>query len=120
MPQILPFSAWRYNPDLSPFIDDLTSPLFDVVSEKQRKALYQNPHNSIHLSVPRPPDAADRAAHLLEVWKKTGVILQDALPGIYVYYQYFKLAGAPKASIRKGFICHIRINDFDETIILRH
>jgi uncharacterized protein (DUF1015 family) len=120
MPQILPFRAWRYNPDLTPFIDDLTSPLFDVVSEKQRKALYQNPHNSIHLSVPRPPDASDRAAHLLEVWKKTGVILQDALPGIYVYYQYFKLAGSPKANVRKGFICHIRIHDFDEGIILRH
>jgi uncharacterized protein (DUF1015 family) len=120
MPQILPFRAWRYNPDLTPFIDDLTSPLFDVVSEKQRKALYQNPHNSIHLSVPRPPDAADRAAHLLEVWKKTGVILQDALPGIYVYYQYFKLAGSSKGSVRKGFICHIRIHDFDEKIILRH
>src|SRR3712207_8342362 len=42
MPQILPFRAWRYNPDLTPFIEDLTSPLFDVVSEKQRKALYQN------------------------------------------------------------------------------
>lgn len=120
MPQILPFRAWRYNPDLTPFIEDLTSPLFDVVSEKQRKALYQNPHNSIHLSVPRPPDAADRAAHLLATWKKTGVILQDALPGIYVYYQYFKLAGAPKASVRKGFICHIRIHDFAEGIILRH
>jgi uncharacterized protein (DUF1015 family) len=120
MPQILPFRAWRYNSELTPFIDDLTSPLFDVVSEKQRKALYQNPHNSIHLSVPRPPDAADRAAHLLEVWKKTGVILQDALPGIYVYYQYFKLAGSPKASIRKGFICHIRIHEFEEGVILRH
>jgi uncharacterized protein (DUF1015 family) len=120
MPDILPLRAWRYNPELTPFIDDLTSPLFDVVSEKQRKALYQNPHNSIHLSVPRPPDAADRAAHLLEVWKKTGVILQDSLPGIYVYYQYFKLAGAPKASVRKGFVCHIRIHDFNEGKILRH
>ncbi len=120
MAQIIPFRAWRYNPQLTPYIDDLTSPLFDVVSEKQRKALYQNPHNSIHLSVPRPPDAAERAALLLEAWKKTGVILQDALPGIYVYYQYFKLAGAPNANVRKGFICHIRIHEFDEGKILRH
>lgn len=120
MAEILPFRAWRYNPDLTPFIDDLTSPLFDVVSEKQRKALYQNPHNSIHLSVPRPPDAADRAAHLLEAWKKTKVILQDQLPGIYVYYQYFKLAGNAKPSIRKGFICHIRAYDWKDNVILRH
>ncbi len=39
----------------------LTSPLFDVVSEKQRQVLYQNPYNSIHLSVPQGEDAAERA-----------------------------------------------------------
>jgi uncharacterized protein (DUF1015 family) len=120
MAEILPLRAWRYNQELSGNIDDLTSPLFDVVSEKQRKALYQNPLNSIHLSVPLPPNAPDRAATLLDEWKRKGIICQDALPGIYVYYQYFKLAGAPKASVRKGFICHIRVYDWNEKVILRH
>jgi hypothetical protein len=58
MPEIRPLRAWRYNQSLTATIDDLTSPLFDVVSEKQRKALYQNPYNSIHLSVPQGPEAA--------------------------------------------------------------
>lgn len=120
MAEILPFRAWRYNPELSKNIDDLTSPLFDVVSEKQRRALYKNPLNSIHLSVPVPPDAATRAANLLTEWKSKKIITQDHLPGIYVYYQYFKLAGAPKSSIRKGFICHIRVHDFTDGVILRH
>jgi uncharacterized protein (DUF1015 family) len=120
MAEILPIRAWRYNTDLSRSIDELTSPLFDVVSEKQRKALYQNPYNSIHLSVPVQPNAADRAATLLEQWKIKGIILQDSLPGIYVYYQYFKLAGAPKPSCRKGFICHIRAYDWSDNVILRH
>jgi uncharacterized protein (DUF1015 family) len=120
MAEILPIRAWRYNSELSRSIDDLTSPLFDVVSEKQRKALYRNPYNSIHLSVPIPPDAADRAAALLQEWKTKGVIVRDSIPGIYVYYQYFKLAGAPKPSCRKGFICHIRAYDWSEKVILRH
>jgi uncharacterized protein (DUF1015 family) len=120
MAEILPIRAWRYNPALSKNIDDLTSPLFDVVSEKQRKALYQNPLNSIHLSVPLPPHAADRAASLLQEWKSKGIIIQDAIPGIYVYYQYFKLAGARKANVRKGFIANIRVYDWDEKVILRH
>jgi uncharacterized protein (DUF1015 family) len=120
MADILPIRAWRYNNDLSKNIDELTSPLFDVVSDKQRKALYQNPLNSIHLSVPLPPDAADRAAKLLREWKDSGVILQDKIPGIYVYYQYFKLAGAAKPSCRKGFICNIRAYDWNENVILRH
>jgi uncharacterized protein (DUF1015 family) len=120
MAEILPIRAWRYNPDLTPNIDELTSPLFDVVSDKQRKALYQNPYNSIHLSVPQPPEAATRAAALLQQWKKDNVIIQDRLPGIYVHYQYFKLSGSPKTFCRKGFISHIRTYDWDENVILRH
>jgi uncharacterized protein (DUF1015 family) len=120
MAEILPIRAWRYNAELSKSIDELTSPLFDVVSEKQRKALYQNPYNSIHLSVPAPPDPGERAAKLLDEWKKSGVIVQDPLPGIYVYYQYFKLSSSTKELCRKGFIAHVKAYDWTENIILRH
>ena len=120
MAEILPIRPWRYNPEVTPPIDTLTSPLFDVVSEKQRKALYQNPLNSIHLSVPEPPNASDRAAALLKAWKTGHVLLQDKLPAIYVYYQYFKLAGASKEYCRKGFIAHVRAYDWEDQVILRH
>jgi len=120
MAEILPIRPWRYNPDLSTTIGDLTSPLFDVVSEKQRANLYKNVYNSIHLSVPQQPGAAIRAGLLLDEWKQKGVIIQDKLPGIYVYYQYFKLSGSPREFCRKGFICHIRAYDWEENVILRH
>jgi uncharacterized protein (DUF1015 family) len=120
MAEIKPIRAWRYNDSLTETIDNLTSPLFDVVSEKQRKSLYQNPLNSIHLSVPKGPDAADHAQQLLNKWKADGTIVQDKLPAIYVYYQYFKLAGSSKEFCRKGFISHIRTYDWEEKVILRH
>jgi uncharacterized protein (DUF1015 family) len=120
MAEIRPVRAWRYNKELSKNIDSLVSPLFDVVSEKQRKALYQNPLNSIHLSVPQGSDPAKRAAILLNEWKTNGTLLRDVLPGIYVYYQYFKLPGSPKEYCRKGFICHIRTYDWSDEVILRH
>src|SRR6201990_416937 len=101
MAEIRPFKAWRYNEKLSEKIEALTSPLFDVVSEKQRRALYQNPLNSIHLSVPEGPDAANRAARLLNEWKTNGTLTRDASPGIYIYYQYFKLPGSSKEYCRK-------------------
>ncbi|HZY81461.1 MAG TPA: DUF1015 domain-containing protein [Cyclobacteriaceae bacterium] len=118
MAEIKPFRAWRYNDTLSENIEALTSPLFDVVSDKQRRVLYQNPLNSIHLSVPEK--GADVASHLLEKWKVDEVIRQDALPGIYVYYQYFKVPHSPNWLCRKGFICYIRVYDWDENVILRH
>jgi len=120
MAEIKPIRAWRYNDSLAKDIDTLTSPLFDVVSDKQRKSLYQNPLNSIHLSVPEGPDASTRAAHLLKQWKKEGVFVQDKLPAIYVYYQYFKLSGSSKEYCRKGFISHIRTYDWSENVVLRH
>jgi uncharacterized protein (DUF1015 family) len=120
MAEIKPIKAWRYNERVVSDVGSVTAPLFDVVSDKQRAALYQNPLNSIHLSVPQPPDAANRALKLLTRWKTDGTILQDKLPAIYVYYQYFKLAGDPKEYCRKGFVCHIRTYPFEENIILRH
>ncbi len=119
MAEIRPIRAWRYNNVLAKSIEAQTSPLFDVVSERQRKALYQNPYNSIHLSVPMGPAPADRARKLLAEWKSKGVILQDKIPGIYVYYQYFKLAGSSELC-RKGFVTHIRAYDWEENVILRH
>ncbi|MEM1408124.1 MAG: DUF1015 domain-containing protein, partial [Bacteroidota bacterium] len=53
-------------------------------------------------------------------WKKESIILQDQIPGIYVYYQYFSLAGQTKEYCRKGFICNIRAYDWDEGVLLRH
>ncbi|MBS1949502.1 MAG: hypothetical protein OJF59_002784 [Cytophagales bacterium] len=120
MPEIKPIRAWRYNKQVIPNISEVAAPLFDVVSDKQRKTLYQNPFNSIHLSVPQPPHAAERAAALLFEWKKNKIILQDKLPGIYVYYQYFKLAGKTKEYCRKGFVCHIRVHDYEDRVILHH
>ena len=117
MAEIKPLRAWKFNHELSPGIEELTSPLFDVVSKKQRDRLYQNPLNSIHLSV---PNNAEEAATVLSQWKQDGTLELDALPGIYVYYQYFSLAGSDKEYCRKGFICNIKAYDWTDNVLLRH
>ena len=120
MAEILPIKAWRYSDELASGIEELSAPLFDVVSAKQRKLLYENPLNSIHLSVPKGANPAQEAALTLNKWKKEGVLKQDLLPGIYVYYQYFRLPGEQEERCRKGFICQIKAYDWDENVILRH
>ncbi|AMM52227.1 hypothetical protein TH61_14955 [Rufibacter sp. DG15C] len=120
MAEILPIKGFRYNPKLPFSIDALTSPLFDVVSIKQRQALYRNSYNSIHLSVPPGPAPAESAKRTVEHWKRAEILLQDPLPGIYVYYQYFRLPGSEKEYIRKGFMCHIKAYAWEENVVLRH
>jgi len=120
MAEIKPLRAWRYNSGIANAIESLTSPLFDVVSDKQRQALYRNPFNSIHLSVPQGVNPALEAKTRLQMWKQNEIILQDKLPGVYVYYQYFTLPGHAREFCRKGFICNIRAYDWSEGVVLRH
>ena len=122
MAKILPFKAWRYNDELSKDIGELASPLFDVISEKQRKALYDQPYNSIHLSVPLQGETAQQAHQTLDQWKAEGILKQDPLPGIYVYYHYFRLSGESKEYVRKGFISFIKALSWDDEtpVIMRH
>ncbi len=123
MAEIRPFRAWRYSSSLTNQIQDLTSPLFDVVSQKQRDKLYQNPLNSIHLSVPLGQNPADAAKKTLSKWIADETIQQDEKPTIYVYYQYFSLPSLiskNKEYCRKGFITMIKAHDWKENIILRH
>ncbi|PIY12683.1 MAG: DUF1015 domain-containing protein [Flexibacter sp. CG_4_10_14_3_um_filter_32_15] len=123
MAEIRPFRAWRYNSSLTNQIQEFTSPLFDVVSQKQRDKLYQNPLNSIHLSVPLGQTPADNAKKTLEKWIADGTIKQEEKPAIYVYYQYYSLPSRiskQKQYCRKGFITLIKAYNWDENIILRH
>ena len=120
MAEISPFRAWRYSRELTPNIGELTSPLFDVATEKQKSVLYENPFNSIHLSIPAGERPAESAARFLKQWKDCGCIQRDIDRCIYVYYQYFRMPGDPTQYCRKGFICKIRIYDWEQDVILRH
>jgi uncharacterized protein (DUF1015 family) len=108
MAKIRPFRAWRYNSELGAAIDEYTSPLFDVASERQIEVLRKNQQNSIHLTLPMGPDPAQRAKKTLASWKRNKVIIQDENPAIYVYYQYFNLQNESKLHCRRGIIAMVK------------
>jgi uncharacterized protein (DUF1015 family) len=113
--EIKAFRAWRYTDQAAASIGELTSPLFDVVSGRQREKLYRHPLNSIHISVPA---SIGQAAQTLAQWKLQKAIVQDDRPAIYVYYQYFYIGS--QAFCRKGFISFIRAYDWAEGVVMRH
>lgn len=118
MAEIKPFRAWRYNQEANSNINSLISPLFDVVTPQRLEELYKNPINSIHLSVPQ--GGAHNAARTLQDWKINGILIQDNIPGIYVYYQYFTDPYNKTPKCRKGFVCNIKVHDWSEKVILHH
>ena len=120
MAEIRPLRGWRYSEKLQTGIQELTSPLFDVVSEKQKEKLYKQEFSSIHLTYPDKNDASCQPGDTLAKWKKNGIIKQDLLPAIYVYFQYYSLPGTISEHCRKGFICNVKLAEWEENIILRH
>jgi uncharacterized protein (DUF1015 family) len=117
MADIKPLRAWRYSGKAGP-IEELISPLFDTVETSELTRLYKNPLNSIHISVPEKKSKPH--SDIVSEWKLKKIIEQDYLPGIYVYYQYFTLPISEKILCQKGFICNIRLHEWEEKQILKH
>lgn len=101
-------------------MEELTSPLFDVVSDAYRNFLYGHPHNSIHLSSPAEAHPPEAARVRLQHWIENDVLKQDKEPAIYAYEQVFSLPGSHQVHRRRGFICFIRAYDWDENVVFRH
>lgn len=91
MPRFEPFRALRYAPDR---LDRVTAPPYDVLSDEQRSDLAsRDSDNIVHVDVPlesEGPLRYERAATLLEEWRKSGVLQLDSQPSLTVYRMSFR------------------------------
>lgn len=91
VPRFEPFPALRYAPgaDWSRVI----APPYDVLSEADLDRLAgSDPHNIVHIDVPRERDGDDRyeaAADLLRRWIADGVLVRDDEPSFTLYRMSF-------------------------------
>jgi len=90
VPRFEPFPALRYAADdLAP----LVAPPYDVLSDSDLDELEaRDPHNIVHVDVPRERDGADRyeaAGARLRQWVAEGVMVRDAEPSLTLYRMRF-------------------------------
>jgi len=89
--RLSPFRALRYAGVDGERLARLLSPPYDVVDEEERRNLEAaDPHNVVHLILPRgdagSPGAGYRAAAArLRQWREQGVLRADDTPALYVY-----------------------------------
>ena len=107
MAEIRPFRAWRYAPEFFRQPMDVLSPMYDGFDDAFFQQLYQQPHSSLHLAMPRDLGAAQAAG--LQ-WRATGVLRQDPLPSFYPFFQTFSLFGHSTQQVRRGFLALVRIS----------
>jgi uncharacterized protein (DUF1015 family) len=127
MAEIFPFRAYRYNPAMVEPAKVLTQPYDKITPAMAEKYAAASPYNLIPIEKgkSRPEDTpADnvytRAAKLLDEWIRARVIVQDASPSLYAYFQEYTVPGSSERRTRKGFIAVGRIEDYSAGVVFRH
>ncbi len=118
MATIRPFRPYRYTAEAGP-IAELVAPPYDVISEPERARLRAlRDAGAIHAILPVGDEKYKVAAALLDDWKARDLIAREAQPSMYLYAQKFEVQG--DTFERWGLLTSIRLEEFDDTIILPH
>jgi uncharacterized protein (DUF1015 family) len=126
MPDISAFRGIRYDLGHVGSLSNVVAPPYDVIDAQLQNALYaKHPSNVVRLILNKDEPGDDehnnrytRAARLLRLWQREGVLFTEADPAIYVYHQVFSEGGVQHT--RRGFMCRVRLERFGEGSIYPH
>ncbi len=113
MAEVIPFRAWRYNPELVGDVASVTAPPYDVISPRmQDELLARHPNNIVRLILRKDDEAEGNkyfaAGSELRQWCEQKILARDDTPAIYVMeHEYVHRNGETKT--RVGFTVLARI-----------
>ena len=127
MAEIHPFRAFRYDTNRVSLEQVLTQPYDKITPEMQERYYTASPYNLIAIEKGKafPDDTPQnnvypRAARKLEEWIAQRILVQDAVPSIYVYSQEYVVPGTASRRTRIGFIAAGRVEDYEAHVVYRH
>jgi uncharacterized protein (DUF1015 family) len=104
-------------------LDHLIAPPYDVLSEHDIDDLAGlNPHNIVHVDVPREkngPDRYEEAARTLRTWLAQGVLIQESEPSFTIYRMSFVDASGAQREI-SGVLGGLEVVDSGAGGVLPH
>ena len=119
MPDIRPFRALRYDPDVVGDPGAVVAPPYDVIGpDLQPTLLARHPANAVRLDLPAAESGEDpderyrRVARSLGAWRSDGTLRKDPRPSIYVYEQAYRVPGTTVERTQRGFFGRLRIEPF--------
>ena len=127
MSRIYPFQPYRYTQKAGALADLVTQP-YDKISPAMRtRYLSLSPYNLVRviLGERQPQDSETenvytRAATFLREWIESGILAQDAKPGVFPYFQEFTVPDSGERLVRKGFIALGALEEYSAGIVHRH
>src|SRR3954471_9647207 len=126
MPNISAFRGIRYDLGHVGSLSNVIAPPYDVIDSALQQQLYdKHPANIVRLILNRDEPGDDehdnrymRAARLMRLWQREGVLFTEADPALYVYHQVFTEGGVEFT--RRGFMCRVRLERFGQGNIYPH
>jgi uncharacterized protein (DUF1015 family) len=127
MAGVLPFRAFRYDPQRVDPAKAVTQPYDKITPAMQDTYYAASPYNLVQVILGRRRDTdntADnvysRAAASLRHWRQQGVLRQDSLPSMYAYSQRFADPRTGSELERRGFIALGQLEDYSAGVVFRH
>ena len=119
MPDIRPFRALRYDPEVAGDPTALVAPPYDVIGpDLHRELLARHPRNAVRLDLPTaepredPDERYRRVARTVAAWRQDGTLRKDPRPSVYVYEQAYRVPGTEVDRTQRGFFARLRIEPF--------
>ena len=127
MAQVFPFQPYRYSPKAGDPNQLVTQPYDKIDPELQARYLAASPYNLVRVILgERFPSDTDtdnvytRAARYFNEWIAGGILIQDAKPAFYAYFQDFTVPDSHQQLTRKGFIGLGALEEYSAGVVHRH
>jgi len=120
VPEIRPFRALRFDPEVVGDVGLVVAPPYDVVSPELRAALItRSRRNVVRIDLPAseatdtdPDERYRQAARTYTSWRADGTLRKDPRPSLYVYEQTYTVPGSSVVRVQRGFMGRLRLEPF--------
>ena len=124
---VAPFRALRFNPQKLERLEDVVTPPYDIIDEKNQAAFQaRNPYNMIYLDISKSPGKGDNseeryssAGNYFTRWQEEEILIRDDVPAIYLYYIDYTLPSGIRLT-RKGLVALVGLAEFSEGTVKPH
>jgi uncharacterized protein (DUF1015 family) len=114
---VQPINTLRYDPRVAGPLEDLIAPPYDVIDDELRAELAaRSPQNVVEIDL---PESYEGAAEKLAEWERSGVLVREDEPAIWVLRQDYT-APDGGARTRSGFFARVRVEDYGQGRIRPH
>jgi uncharacterized protein (DUF1015 family) len=127
MAQISPFQPYRYASKAGNLNDLVTQPYDKITPVMQQRYLHASPYNLVRVILgPKQPgdnetdNVYTRSSRFFHEWIDKGILVKDAKPAFYAYFQEFTVPFTGEKLVRKGFIGLGPVEDYEAGIVHRH